>query len=138
MANGGILGGAKRDVDLCGKGHVTLIPVCAVCTTSAGATVTPVSNLEFPFRVMVRRAFVCAISAFGSGHNLVVAITDGTNTETLTSADDVKVVETKTGTTILDKDTDISITAALEGSGTPSVTNILVFFEQVDEFNDPG
>jgi hypothetical protein len=138
MADGGERGGARRDVDLCGKGHMSLIPVCAVCTTSAGATVTPVSNLQFPYRVMVRRVFACAITQFGGTKELTVTVSDGTTTYTLTSASDVKVASDTAGTTILAANTDISIAAALEGGGAASVTNIVVFFEQMDEFVDPG
>ena len=138
MADGGVKGGAKRDVDLCGKGHMTLIPVCATCLTTAGATVTPVSNLQFSYRVMVRRVFACAITQFGGTKELTITVSDGTTTYTLTSASDVKVASHTNGTTILAANTDISISAALESGGAASVTNIVVFFEQMDEFNDPG
>jgi hypothetical protein len=138
MASGGILGGAKRDVDLCGKGHVSLIPICVTCTTDNTATVAAISNLQFPFRVIVRRVFVCAITAFGGGKELVVIVGDGTNIETITSAHDVKVASLTTGTAVMAANTDIYIEATLEGLGTASVTNIVVFFEPMDEFNDPG
>lgn len=123
-------------VDLCGKGHMPMIPICGAVTTSNGNTVYVCDNLEFPFDVIPRRVFAFAQSAFGADKELTITISDGTNTETITSDSNVDVAETKEGSAKLSANTDISIGLALESGGTDAVTNVVVFFQPCSHFYD--
>lgn len=125
-------------MDLCARDHVPFIPVNAFYAGAVGnSAVVAFGNIEFPFKVKVRRIFANAQTAPGSSYKCTVTVTDGTNTETAEINGSDTVGETKTGTAVLSADTDIDIKLQDDNaSGSTADVNVLVLFEPCGYYAD--
>jgi hypothetical protein len=139
MADGGVKGGAKRKVDLCGKGCMPMMPVCVQGFSVQNSNKDLVSNLEFPYEVIIRKIFVTALTAPGGSDTYIVTVGDGTNNETVTLTGSETENDTKTGTAHVAKDTNITVNLATSTTGSnDKAVDILIYFQPCAEFNDVG
>lgn len=139
MADGGVKGGAKRKVDLCGKGCMPLMHVCAQGFSIQNNTADFISNLQFPYAVIVRRIGVTALTAPGGTDTYIVTVGDGTNQETITLTGVEVNGNTSTGTAHIAADTNIRVRVATSATGSNNkAITVLVAFEPCAEFHDVG
>ena len=125
--------GAKRMVDLCGKGHMPLIPVC--CKASVNATTVDALILQFPFPVIARRIY--GTSADTVTGDMSVIVTDGTDTETAQGDTNAEVCSSVAGSQQFAADTDITIQLECDNAGAVNICAV-VFFQPCGEFYDEG
>jgi len=139
MADGGVKGGAKRKVDLCGKGCMPLMPICVQGFSIQNNTADFISNLQFPYEVIVRRVFATALTAPGGSDTYIVTVGDGTNQETVTLTGSAVTGSTVTGTAHVAANTSIRVRVATSATGSNNkAVEVLAYFEPCAEFSDIG
>ena len=139
MADGGVKGGVKRKVDLCGRGCMPLMPILAQGFSIQNSNSNFMSGLEFPYEVIIRKIYVTALEAPGGTDTYTVTVGDGVNNETVTlTGAEVKGSNTS-GTAHVAKNTGISINVATSATGADNkAICVEVVFQPCEAFYDAG